>query len=150
MHDVFIDKLTLHHSHTNTHLHSQSQQRILLLQYGNATNALATKYGDAINWVLVNTLEAHPKQPDPSPYRGVNWMFKYSNYSQPRNYSARVEVAQHVSEVFSLNPLFSILVDDLTPHNTSGNDPLWCSWGPAPNSAWLISRTKEVVLAQTW
>jgi hypothetical protein len=67
--------------------------------------------------VLINTLEAHPKLPDPSPYKGANWMFKYSNYSQPRTFAARVEVAQHIADVFSLNKAFTILVDDLTPHN---------------------------------
>ena len=77
-------------------------------------------------------------------------MFKYSNYSQPRNYSERVEVASHISEVFGLDKAFTILVDDLTPHNQSGNNPLWCEWGPAPNAAWLISKNKSVALAQTW
>lgn len=82
-------------------------------------------------------------------------MFKYSNYSQPLNYSDRVAVSMHVSDIFSLNKQFTILVDDLTPHNNTGNNPLWCEWGPAPNSAWLIHKDKDtgevkIVLAQTW
>lgn len=77
-------------------------------------------------------------------------MFKYSNFSQPRNYSSRVEVSRHVADIFGLSKRFTILVDDLTPHNATGNDPLWCTWGPAPNSAWLIGKNKKVVLAQTW
>lgn len=112
---------------------------------------MAKKYGSKVHFVLINTIEAHPKKPDPSPYYGKPWEFQYSNYSQPRNYADRVAVSQHIVD---MNKQFTILVDDLTPHNTSGNDPLWCEWGPAPNAAWLIQKSKtgamKVVLAQSW
>merc|ERR1711970_49665 len=88
--------------------------------------------------------------PDPSPYRGTPWMFKYSTLRQPRNYSTRVEHSHHMSARLT-NSNYTILVDDLVPHNASdGNNPLWCEWGPAPNSAWLIGKDSSVALAQTW
>jgi len=41
-----------------------------------------------------------------------------------------------------------LLVDDLAPHNASGNNPLWCSYGPNPNGSWLMAQNGTVVLAQ--
>jgi hypothetical protein len=101
--------------------------------------------------VLVYSIDAHPAKPDPSPYKGTPWTFKWSTLRQPKTYAARVANAQHISDYVKLNRKFTILVDDLAPHNTSaGNDPLWCGWGPAPNAAWLIARNSTVQLAQTW
>jgi hypothetical protein len=41
-----------------------------------------------------------------------------------------------------------MLVDDL---ETSGHtNPIWCSYGPAPNSAYLIDRTGLLRKVQVW
>ena len=97
--------------------------------------------------MLVYVAEVHPTAPDPSPYFGTVDQGKFSsNVPQPRNFSSRFALACKIS----LNPLFSVLVDDLTPHNQSGNNPVWCQWGPAPNAAWLIGMDGKVRLSQSW
>jgi len=120
--------------------------------YVNQTNAIAAKHGDKLHYLVVYIIEPHPKKPDVSPYKGIEWTFEYSNYSQPRDYQSRVRTAAHVSDVFPLSRQFTVLVDDLTPHNVTGNNPIWCQWGPAPNAAWLLSNASNnnVALAQSW
>lgn len=117
------------------------------------TNELASVYGDSLHFVLVYVVEPHPKPPDVSPYRGSAWPLDYSNYPQPTNYPGRVSNAKHINDAFALNSTFTILLDDLTPHVAAlgnGNNPVWCTWGPAPNAAWLIGTDGNVELAQTW
>ena len=118
--------------------------------YVNQTNALASKYGPKLGYLLVYVIEPHPKPPDISPYAGKPWKFKYSDLHQPLNYTARLANAAHINDAFKLNRLFTVAVDDLVPHNRTGNDPVWCAYGPAPNAAWLIDTDGKVVLAQTW
>ena len=71
---------------------------------------------------------------------------------QPLTYSARLANAAHMLANITLDPAFTVVVDDLKPHNTAtaGNNPLWCTWGPAPNAAWLIGQNGSIALAQTW
>jgi len=76
-------------------------------------------------------------------------MFPYSTLRQPMNYADRVRDSHNMSAV-TMSSHFTVVVDDLVPHNASGNNPLWCGWGPAPNSAWLIDQHSKVALAQTW
>ena len=114
----------------------------------NASNALALEYKDQVNFILVYVIEAHPVAPDPSPYRGRVWTFKYSDRHQARTYSERVSNAK-LAQANTVGQL--MLVDDLTPHNaTAGNDPVWCTYGPNPNGAWLLDKNGNVDTAQTW
>eukprot|EP00656_Telonema_subtile_P048934 TRINITY_DN5973_c0_g1_i2.p1 TRINITY_DN5973_c0_g1~~TRINITY_DN5973_c0_g1_i2.p1 ORF type:complete len:140 (-),score=19.42 TRINITY_DN5973_c0_g1_i2:187-606(-) len=117
--------------------------------YINQTNALADEWSEHMHFVLVYTVDAHPAKPDPSPYKGVPWTFQYSTHRQPMNYSTRVEYSKNMSASLPSDK-YTIVVDDLTPHNVTGNNPVWCSWGPAPNAAWLIKQDSKVVLAQSW
>ena len=113
----------------------------------NRTAALQRKWGESVTWTVIYTVDAHPAKPDPSPYSGVPWTFQYSHLRQPRNFSQRLQNAA----TLPVPPNFTVLVDDLAPHNaTAGNDPVWCTWGPAPNAGFLIAENKTVVLAQTW
>jgi len=120
----------------------------------NATNHLAKKYGDKFHYLIVYTVDAHPKAPDTCPYRGAVWEHPFSNYSQPLNYSSRVNVVNHINDIIALDPAYTVAVDNLTPHNASehpgGNDPVWCTWGPAPNAGWLINTNGTVVVSQPW
>ena len=77
--------------------------------------------------LLVYTIEAHPAKPDPSPYAGKPWTMPFSQLRQPRTYSARNSNAQDVNKGLSqLKGNFTVLVDDLNPHNTTnGNNPMW-------------------------
>ena len=88
--------------------------------------------------------------PDISPYRGKVWAQQYSNRHQARTYDARVANAK-LAQANTVGQL--ILVDDLTPHSataTGGNDPVWCTYGPNPNGAWLLDSDGKVDTAQTW
>lgn len=40
------------------------------------------------------------------------------------------------------------LIDEMYP--LQRNDPMWCTYGPAPNSGYLISMTGKVILSQKW
>lgn len=80
--------------------------------------------------------------------RGYVSTFNYSEFRQPLTYADRASNAKttlgHISHAITL------LVDDLTPHNTTGNNPVWCTYGPNPNGAWLIGQDGQVALGQQW
>jgi len=42
----------------------------------------------------------------------------------------------------------TMLVDDLTPEGR--DNPLWCTYGPAPNAAFLIDRNGVMQTVQQW
>lgn len=118
-----------------------------------ALNTLATTqfdatrtYGDVVRFVHVYVVEPHPMAPDPSPYRGDVWEADYSQRAQPRAYGERVALAKEVAMLLEGNQL--MLVDDLTPETR--DNPLWCSYGPAPNSAYLIGQDGELQVVQRW
>lgn len=107
-------------------------------------------------------IDPHPLAPDPSPYLGAPWTFRYSKFRQARTFGERLQDARNVSTegVFDV-----ILADDLgddqpsaatagrplNPRMVNGaNNTVWCSWGPAPNAAWIVARNGSVLLAQTW
>ena len=85
-----------------------------------------------MHWVVVYGVEPHPLKPDDSPYSGDVWQTEYSKYRQPTTHAERVANAHSVS---GLSPAFTVLIDDLAPRNSSaGSNPVWCSYGPAPNA----------------
>jgi hypothetical protein len=104
---------------------------------------LASVYGDRVHFVIIYTPEAHPKS-DPSPYKGSVWELGYSEYSQPNTYGERLEVARQVTHDGSQ----LLLVDDLAPQEL--NNPVWCTYGPAPNAAFLIAQDSTVHSAHLW
>ena len=115
---------------------------------------------------MVYVVDPHPLPPDISPYSGDIWTFKYSKFRQARTFGERVKYAQNVSTdgVFD-----EVLVDTLqtseaeatllseqmdnapvTAAYARGNNAVWCRWGPAPNTAWVIGRNGTVLTAQFW
>ena len=50
----------------------------------------------------------------------------------------------------ALPPLIGqlLLIDDLAPHGA--NNPVWCTYGPAPNAAYLIASDGEILAAHKW
>ena len=112
----------------------------------NTTKELRSKYGDQAHFVLVYVPDPHPLAPDISPYSGATWELEYSKYRQARDFSERVEDANRVST----NDVFDeVLVDYLDPKNSTGDNPTWCSWGPAPNPGWVLSQ-QSVLVGQPW
>ena len=100
-----------------------------------------------MRFALTYVIDPHPLAPDPSPYRGAVWELEYSKFRQATSFAERLSYAFNVSTAGVFD---DVMIDFLEPRNASGNNALWCSWGPAPNAAWLIGRNGTVVLAQTW
>ncbi len=116
-------------------------------------NALATElyddeetYADRVHFVHVLVIEPHPLGPDPSPYGGRVWEAQFSTIRQPTSFEERLAVAVQLEELIEGDQL--ILIDDMVPQAL--NNPLWCSYGPAPNSAYLIRQDGILDTVQTW
>ncbi|MFH1763053.1 MAG: hypothetical protein ABIF09_02570 [Gemmatimonadota bacterium] len=117
-----------------------------------ALNALANKlfdpsrrYSDVVHFIHVNVIEPHPSAPDLSPYSGEVWE-NGNRRPQPRTYADRVALATEMATM--VEGAQTVLVDDLTPGDR--NNPLWCTYGPAPNSAYLIDRNGALRTVQQW
>ncbi|MFC1543395.1 hypothetical protein ACFL4K_02510 [Candidatus Neomarinimicrobiota bacterium] len=119
-----------------------------------ALNALSAKvyndtatYADIVHFVHIYIIEPHPQSPDISPYSGRVSESAYSNGRyQPLTYKERVADAREMQAMVQGDHL--LLVDDLTPGVK--NNPLWCTYGPAPNSAYLIRQDGILEAVQTW
>ena len=105
-----------------------------------------TSYTDVVHFVHINVIEPHPKSPDPSPYGGQVWEAGYSTVNQPETYEERVSVARRVDALVEGNQL--LLVDDLRPGDL--NNPIWCTYGTSPNSAFLIRQDGINDTVQLW
>ena len=106
-----------------------------------------TTFGDRVHIVHVYVVEPHPMGPDASPYGGhVSERVPYSTKSQPLTYDARVANATTLAPLITGSQL--LLIDDLVPGPHT--NPVWCTYGPAPNSAYLIGQDGVLVNVQTW
>ena len=117
-----------------------------------ALNTLANKFfdstrrfSDVVHFVHANVIEPHPSTPDPSPYSGEVWEGGTSR-PQPRTYAERVALATEMA--LMVEGAQAVLVDDLTPGLRV--NPLWCTYGPAPNSGYLIDRNGVLRVVQQW
>lgn len=119
-----------------------------------ALNELAAKavdetatYADKVHFVHIYVIEPHPRSQDVSPYTGRVWeVDTYSTKSQPMTYGERVANAQDMVPLIEGNQL--LLIDDLVPGQRT--NPLWCTYGPAPNSAYLIRQDGALDKVQEW
>ena len=102
-------------------------------------------YSDHIHFVHLYVIEPHPQAPDISPYNASVWEEEYSTVPQALTYDERVAAAQEIAQLLEGNQL--ILVDDLTP---GLNNPVWCTYGPCPNCAYLIGQDGVIDTTQTW
>jgi hypothetical protein len=105
----------------------------------------SSTYGDKLHILHIYVVEPHPLG-DPSPYSGEVWEAEYSDYSQPKTYDGRVTVAGVMQT--SIGAKQMLLVDDLTPRPL--NNPVWCTYGPCPNCAYLIRQDGIVEKTQRW
>ncbi len=103
-------------------------------------------YGDVVHFVHVHVIEPHPLAPDPSPYKGNVWELEFTTIAQPLNYEDRVATAVEVESLIEGNQV--LLVDELDPDGLV--NPVWCTYGPAANSAHLIAQDGTIALAQLW
>ena len=102
------------------------------------------RYDEALHIVHVYVVEAHPSDPDPSPYYGVVTDHPES-IPQARNYAARVANARLMPPYFQGSQL--LLIDDVAPRP---NNPVWCTYGTGANSAFLIDTDGTIVASQDW
>lgn len=94
-------------------------------------------------------IDPHPVI-DPSPYCGLPWTFNFSKFRQATTWDERATYANKLDDdgVFDQR-----LVDGLAPRqspNATGNNPIWCRWGPAPNAGWIVDQNGNVSFAQLW
>lgn len=109
---------------------------------------LAKKYADKAHFVIIYTIEAHPKDPVVSPYRGEPWALRYSNISQAMDYTSRVENAKYFRKFHDGLNGTTLLVDDITPKT---DNPFWCTYGTNPNGGYYLRKDDQSVIAsQPW
>jgi hypothetical protein len=111
-----------------------------------ATEALYGLYGDRVNFIVVYTIEAHPVGAR-SPYSSGESLGTYSvdlqgsPIYQPATYQERLLLARKtVAEAGLTVP---VLVDEM-------DNPVWCTYGAAPNAAYLIGTDGSILAAQRW
>lgn len=91
-------------------------------------------------------VEAHPSGSD-SPYSGDEWTGVFSKdeegnpVTQPETYEDRLAIARQTAADEGITSL--MLVDEI-------DNPVWCTYGPAPNIAYLIGRDGIIVTGQQW
>lgn len=105
----------------------------------------SSTYGEKLHIVHIYVVEPHPLG-DPSPYSGEVWEAEYSDYAQPTTYDGRVTLARVMLN--SIGSKQMLLVDDLRPRQL--DNPVWCTYGPCPNCAYLIRQDGIVEKSQTW
>ena len=104
------------------------------------------RYSDVVHFVHIMIMEPHPQSPGLSPYSGQVWEARYSMVDQPQTYDERVAIAQEIEPLIEGNQL--LLIDDLTPGAL--NNPVWCTYGTSPNSAFLIRQDGIVDTVELW
>ena len=99
-----------------------------------------------MHFIIVYTIDAHPAG-STSPYSNREWTSTYSRdqagnqVAQPQTYEERFELAcQTVVEAGIKVP---VLVDDI-------DNPVWCTYGPAPDIAYLIGTDGKIIVRQPW
>lgn len=108
-------------------------------------NDLIAAYGNNINFFVAYTVEAHPEN-DLSPYSGTVWPTNANIssgvlFDQPQTYGERLDLVNYMLSNTSIN--CEVLVDG--PCND-----FWLNYGEAPNRAYLIDNTGQVVISHGW
>lgn len=94
----------------------------------------------------VYTLEAHPEAPESSPYSGTVWEAEYSTVPQAETYAERRALAARTAELVTGGQL--MLVDALDLDALV--NPVWCTYGPAANAAYVIRQDGTIAYAAKW
>lgn len=111
----------------------------------NQMDSLAKDFGDKVHFLLLYTVEAHPKG-DPSPYNGKEWITPANQkagilLAQPTTMEARLKLARECAA--SLKLKVPMVIDTL-------DNATWQAYGRAPNCAYLINKEGKIVAAQPW
>ncbi len=117
-----------------------------MTRQGSETSETSETYDQTVHFVHLYVIEPHPISPDVSPYRGDVWETEYSTLGQPVDLAERNLNAAAMEVLLEGEQL--LLVDDLTPAGRV--NPVWCTYGPAPNAAFLIGQDGIVAAQQDW
>jgi len=107
---------------------------------------MQARYLGQVQFIIIYTTEAHPVG-SACPYTGTEWTDSASTdklgnpLTQPTTYQERV--AQSAQMVQELGITIPTLIDEM-------DNPVWCTYGPAPNIAYLIGRDGRIVAKQGW
>jgi len=102
--------------------------------------------GEQVHFIFIYTIEAHPVG-SPSPYSGKEWPESASTdeegnpRTQPTTYKQRVALATEMIQELGIT--IPILIDEI-------DNPMWCTYGPAPDIAYLIGTDGVIVDKQGW
>lgn len=103
-------------------------------------------YGEVVHVVHVLVTEPHPIAPDFSPYSSAVKEFEYSTIRQPMTYTGRAAVGADTARLLEGEQL--LVVDALDP--VTHVNPIWCTYGPTPNGAFLIAQDGTIRAAWEW
>jgi hypothetical protein len=107
---------------------------------------LYTKYSEELHVVIVYIIEPHPSG-SISPYSDKEWPLSYSkdqegnSIFQPQTYDERLVLAQKTIKEQGIE--CPVLVDEM-------DNPIWCTYGQAPNMAYLIRSDGKIIVKQIW
>lgn len=96
--------------------------------------------------IFVYVIEPHPVG-SPSPYSGKEWTTTASadkdgnSLYQPDSYAARLAQATQMKQELGIS--IPVLVDEM-------DNAVWCTYGPAPNNAYLIDQDGYIVEKEGW
>lgn len=82
-----------------------------------------------------------------SPYSDIEWPLSFSRdedgnpIMQPLTYEERRAMAQETIDAQGINVI--VLVDEM-------DNPIWCTYGQAPNIAYLIRTDGRILVKQDW
>lgn len=100
---------------------------------------LYAKYKDKLHFIIIYTREGNPARPVG---QGPNSTDKEGNpIYQPQTYGERLELARMTVAEEDLE--VPVLVDEI-------DNPVWCTYGPAPNIAYLIAKDGTIYKKQDW
>ena len=92
-----------------------------------------------MNFIIIYTKEAHAI--DTGRQGPVTSDEEGNPIYEPQTYEERVELAR--STVAAEGITVPVLVDEM-------DNPLWCTYGPAPDIAYLIGTDGKIVVKQGW
>tara|TARA_Y100000310_G_C20214202_1_gene592781 strand:+ start:249 stop:623 length:375 start_codon:yes stop_codon:yes gene_type:complete len=107
---------------------------------------MQSDYDGRVQFIIIYGVEAHPVG-SACPYTGEEWKTSASHdkggnpLTQPATYQERV--AQSTQMVRELGITIPVLIDEM-------DNPLWCTYGPAPNIAYLIDSDGKIIGKQGW
>jgi thiol-disulfide isomerase/thioredoxin len=107
--------------------------------------SLAKEFGDRVNFLVIYTIEAHPKG-DPSPYSGKEWVTPKNEqegilFRQPSKQEERVARARECIQRQKLS--VPVVVDTM-------DNQAWKAYGSAPNCAYVIDRGGKILESEPW